>query len=138
MMVLGVRVAGLFVRRPDGMEKFVHGRVGQAVPHQSSFSLGRDPAPIPQQAQRMGNRGAGHVESRRQVGDADPRGVMQAQQQPQSIDVGEQFEAVRPPSDLGRAESGSRPAHIVGVEDRVNRHAPSVRSAALPRPHIVR
>lgn len=132
VVVLTVRMTSLFVRGSDGMEKFVHGRVGQSVPHQPAFPLGGDPAPIAQQAQRMGNGGPGHFESRRQVGDADPGRMMQAQQQPQAVDVGQQFEAIRPLPDVGRPESGGCPAHIVGVEGRVNRHAPSVRSLTLP------
>ncbi len=89
MVMRTVRVTGLFVRGSDGMEKFVHGGVGQAVSDQPAFPFGGDPAASAQQAQRMGHRGPGHSESRREVGDTDSRSMMQAQQQPQAIDVGQ-------------------------------------------------
>lgn len=114
------------VCRADRVEQFVHGVVDQAIADRAARPLRFHPALLAQQAQRVRDRGAGHAERGREIGDADPRRVVQTQQQPQSVRVGQQLEAPRPPGDVRRHERLRGAADVVRVDGGCVGHGLSV------------
>jgi hypothetical protein len=103
------------VPRADPVQQVVHDLVLQPVAHGPAHPGGTHPTLLPEHPKRLGDSVFRSAQRGGEVADADARGAVKAEQDFQSMGVGEQIEALGPAADVDISQRRRRAVDLVLV-----------------------